>query len=178
LAGPVVACAVILPPFTEPFLKGDSKKLSQKEREEAYEYIKKIAIAIGTAVVDSTVIDRLNILKATKLAMERALEDLKTRFDVVISDYVKLEKFNCVPLVKGDERSLSCACASVVAKVLRDRIMEHYHRHFPGFNFHKNKGYPTPDHLRALRELKPTPIHRKSFLPLRQLELYAYSRSA
>lgn len=178
LAGPVVACAVILPPFTEPFLRGDSKKLSPKEREEAYEYIKKIAIAIGTAVVDSMVIDRLNILNATKLAMERALEDLKTRFDVVISDYVKLEKFNCIPLVKGDERSLSCACASVVAKVLRDRIMEHYHRHFPGFNFHKNKGYPTPDHLRALRELKPTPIHRRSFLPLRQLELYAYSRSA
>jgi ribonuclease HII len=106
------------------------------------------------------------------------LEDLKTKFDVVISDYVKLEKFNCIPLVKGDERSLSCACASVVAKVLRDRIMEHYHTRFPGFNFHKNKGYPTPDHLRALRELKPTPIHRKSFLPLRQLELYAYSRSA
>jgi ribonuclease HII len=178
LAGPVVACAVILPPFTGPFLKGDSKKLSQKEREEAYEHIKKIAVAIGTAVVDSTVIDRLNILKATKLATERALEDLKTRFDVVISDYVKLEKFNCIPLVKGDERSLSCACASVVAKVLRDRIMEHYHRHFPSFNFHKNKGYPTPDHLRVLRELKPTPIHRKSFSPLKQLELYAYSRPA
>jgi len=178
LAGPVVACAVILPPFTEPFLKGDSKKLSQKEREEAYEYIKKIAIAIGTAVVDSTVIDRLNILNATKLAMERALEDLKTRFDVVVSDYVKLEKFNCIPLVKGDQRSLSCACASVVAKVLRDKIMEHYHSYFPGFNFHKNKGYPTPDHLRVLRELKPTPIHRKSFSPLRQRELYAYSRSA
>jgi ribonuclease HII len=177
LAGPVVACAVILPPFTEPFLKGDSKKLSQKEREEAYEHIKKIAVAIGTAVVDSTVIDRLNILKATKLAMERALEDLKTRFDVVISDYVKLEKFNCIPLVKGDERSLSCACASVVAKVLRDRIMEHYHSHFPSFNFHKNKGYPTPDHLRALRELKPTLIHRKSFSPLRQRELYAYTGS-
>jgi Ribonuclease HII len=129
-------------------------------------------------VVDSTVIDRLNILNATKLAMERALEDLKTKFDVVVSDYVKLEKFNCIPLVKGDERSLSCACASVVAKVLRDRIMEHYHGYFPDFNFHKNKGYPTLDHLRALRELKPTPIHRKSFSPLRQLELYAYSRSA
>jgi ribonuclease HII len=128
-------------------------------------------------VVDSTVIDRLNILNATKLAMERALEDLKTRFDVVISDYVKLEKFNCIPLVKGDERSLSCACASVVAKVLRDRIMEHYHSHFPSFNFHKNKGYPTPDHLRALRELKPTLIHRKSFSPLRQRELYAYTGS-
>ncbi|WP_457600309.1 ribonuclease HII [Hydrogenivirga sp.] len=163
LAGPVVAAAVILPPFTEPFLKGDSKKLTQKEREELYELIRKTAIAVGTAVVDSSVIDRINILQATKLAMKRALNDLKHSFDVVISDYVKLEDFNCLPLVKGDERSLSCACASVVAKVLRDRIMERFHEVYPEYEFIKHKGYPTKKHRELIRKYGITEIHRKSF---------------
>ncbi len=163
LAGPVVASAVILKPFTQPFLKGDSKKLTKKEREELYEYIKKTAIAVGTAVVDSAVIDRINILNATKLAMKRALQDLKHNFDVVITDYVKLEEFNCLPLVKGDERSLSCACASVVAKVLRDRIMEHYHQIYPQYDFIKHKGYPTKKHRELIKKHGITDIHRRSF---------------
>ncbi|NPA41700.1 MAG: ribonuclease HII [Aquificae bacterium] len=163
LAGPVVASAVILKPFTQPFLKGDSKKLTKKEREELYEYIKKTAIAVGTAVVDSAVIDRINILNATKLAMKRALQDLKHNFDVVITDYVKLEEFNCLPLVKGDERSLSCACASVIAKVLRDRIMEHYHQIYPQYDFIKHKGYPTKKHRELIKKHGITDIHRRSF---------------
>ncbi len=163
LAGPVVACAVILKPYTEPFLKGDSKKLSKKEREELYEHIKEQALAVGTAVVDSVVIDRLNILKATKLAMKRALRDLKHRFDVVITDYVKLEGVNCIPLVRGDERSLSCACASVVAKVLRDRIMEHYHRIYPLYRFDSHKGYPTRKHRELIKKHGASDIHRRSF---------------
>ena len=163
LAGPVVASAVILPPFTEPFLKGDSKKLSKKEREELYEHIRKTALAVGTAVVDSAVIDRINIYQATKLAMKRALEDLKHHFDVVISDYVKLEGFNCLPLVKGDERSLSCACASVVAKVLRDRIMERFHEIYPEYEFVKHKGYPTKKHRELIKKFGVTEIHRRSF---------------
>ncbi|WP_083793044.1 ribonuclease HII [Hydrogenivirga sp. 128-5-R1-1] len=163
LAGPVVASAVILPPFTEPFLKGDSKKLSRKEREELYELIKETALAVGTAVVDSAVIDRINIYQATKLAMKRALDDLKHPFDVVISDYVKLEEFNCLPLVKGDERSLSCACASVVAKVLRDRIMERFHEVYPEYEFVKHKGYPTKKHRELIKKFGITEIHRRSF---------------
>ncbi len=163
LAGPVVAAAVILPPFTKPFLKGDSKKLSSKEREELYELIKDKSLAVGTAVVDSTVIDRINIYQATKLAMKRALEDLKHPFDVVISDYVKLEEFNCLPLVKGDERSLSCACASVIAKVLRDRIMEKFHEVYPEYEFVKHKGYPTKKHRELIRKFGITDIHRRSF---------------
>ena len=163
LAGPVVAGAVILKPFTEPFLKGDSKKLSKKEREDLFFYIKETAIAVGTAVVDSAVIDRINIYQATKLAMKRALEDLKHRFDVVISDYMKLEEFNCLPLVKGDERSLSCACASVVAKVLRDRIMERYGEVYPDHCFHQHKGYPTKKHRELIRKHGVTDIHRRSF---------------
>ena len=165
IAGPVVAAAVILPPFTEPFVKGDSKKLTPKEREEAYEEIKKRALAIGTAVVDSAVIDRINILRATKLAMKRALEDLKHPYDVVITDYVKLDGMKCEALVKGDEKSLSCACASIIAKVLRDRIMEIYHRIYPEFDFISNKGYPSKKHLKLIKEGKYTDIHRKSFSP-------------
>ncbi|MGB9874090.1 MAG: ribonuclease HII [Hydrogenobacter sp.] len=163
LAGPVVAVAVMLPPFTEPFIDRDSKKMSPKERESAYELIKAKALAIGTAVVDSVVIDRINILQATKLAMKRALEDLKYPFDAVITDHVKLEGYNCLPLVKGDEKSLSCACASIVAKVLRDKIMEHYHRVFPEYDFRRHKGYPTSRHRELLKRYGITDIHRKSF---------------
>ncbi|MEZ0360612.1 MAG: ribonuclease HII [Hydrogenobacter sp.] len=163
LAGPVVAAAVILPPYTEPFISGDSKRMSQSERERAFEIIKAKALSVGTAVVDSVVIDRINILQATKLAMKRAIEDLKHPFDVVISDYVNLENYNCLPLVKGDEKSLSCACASIIAKVLRDRIMEHYHRLFPEYEFTKHKGYPTVRHRELLKKFGYTDIHRKSF---------------
>jgi len=168
LAGPVVAAAVILPPYTEPFVKGDSKKLTPEERLEAFEEIRKRAIAIGTAVVDSTVIDRINILRATKLAMKRALDDLKRNYDVVITDYVKLEGVNCIPLVKGDEKSLSCACASIIAKVLRDRIMEIYDKVFPGFDFASNKGYPSKKHIKLVEEGKISDIHRRSYSPLKK----------
>ncbi len=163
LAGPVVACAVVLKPFTEPFLNRDSKKLSPKEREEVLELIKEKALAIGTAVVDSRVIDRINIHRATKLAMERAIRDLKVKPEIVITDYVKLEGFNCIPLVKGDERSLSCACASVVAKVLRDKIMEHFHRVYPHYGFDSHKGYPTKRHRESIARHGACDIHRRSF---------------
>lgn len=168
LAGPVVAAAVILPPFTEPFIIGDSKKLSPKEREEAFKEIKDRAFAIGTIVVDNVVIDKINILRATKLAMRRALEDLKHSYDVVITDYVKLEDINCIPLVKGDERSLNCACASIVAKVIRDKIMEIYHKIYPDFDFASNKGYPSKKHLEKVKRGEFTEIHRRSFSPLKK----------
>ncbi|MDQ7038888.1 MAG: ribonuclease HII [Aquificota bacterium] len=163
LAGPVVAAAVILPPGTEPFLKGDSKAMTPEEREDALEEIKKRALAIGTGVVDSSVIDRANILRATKIAMKRALEDLRVEFDVVITDHVLLEGYNCLALTRGDEKSISCACASVVAKVLRDRIMEVFGKVYPGYLFEKHKGYPTPEHRKILKILGPSDIHRKSF---------------
>ncbi|MCS7170991.1 MAG: ribonuclease HII [Aquificaceae bacterium] len=172
LAGPLVACAVILPPFTQPFIKGDSKVMSPKEREEAYEVIKSNAIAIGTAVVDSSLIDRVGILKANHIAFRRALEDLKHTFHVVISDYLPVEGYECIALVKGDKKSLSCACASIVAKVLRDRIMEHYHRLLPQYNFARHKGYATREHIRAISLYRESPIHRKSFSPIKQLRLF------
>lgn len=172
LAGPLVACAVILPPFTEPFIDRDSKAMSQKEREEVYQLIKSKALAIGTAVVDSSLIDRVGILKANKIAFKRALEDLKHPFHAVISDYFKVEGYEGIALVKGDEKSLSCACASVVAKVLRDRIMEHYHRIFPQYNFAKHKGYATKEHIKAILLYRESPIHRRSFSPIRQMSLF------
>ncbi len=172
LAGPLVACAVILPPFIEPFIDKDSKAMSAREREEAYEFVRAKALAIGTAVVDSFLIDKVGILKANLIAFKRALEDLKHKFYVVISDYLHVEGYECVPLVKGDEKSLSCACASVVAKVLRDRIMEHYHKIYPQYNFSKHKGYATREHLRAIRLYRESPIHRRSFSPIRQFSLF------
>lgn len=172
MAGPLVACAVILPPKTEPFLRGDSKTLSVREREELFEVIKSKALAVGTAVVDSSLIDSLGIVRANIIAFKRALEDLKHPFDLVISDYLPIEGYQCLPLVKGDQKSLSCACASVIAKVLRDRIMEHYDRVFPGYSFSKHKGYATREHLRALKEHRASPIHRRSFSPVKQLNLF------
>ncbi len=172
IAGPVVASAVILKPFTKPFIRGDSKALSSQEREEAYEIIKEKAIALGTAVVDNIVIDKMNILRATKLAMNRALEDLKYKFDVVISDYVNIEGMECIAIPKADEKSLSCACASIVAKVLRDKIMREYHRIFPQYNFESHKGYITRDHIERLKKYNISPIHRRSFKPIRQDSLF------
>ncbi len=133
------------------------------KREKAYEEIRRRALAIGTGVADNSLIDRVNVLRATKIAMRRALEDLKHGFDVVITDYVLLEGYNCLALPKGDEKSLSCACASVVAKVLRDRIMEVFDRVYPEYEFGKHKGYPTKRHRELLRIHGPSDIHRKSF---------------
>ncbi|MCS6998963.1 MAG: ribonuclease HII [Aquificaceae bacterium] len=172
LAGPLVACAVILQPFTEPFIDKDSKAMTPKEREEAYQRIRMKALAIGTAVVDSSLIDRIGILRANQLAFKRAIEDLKHAFHLVISDYLPVEGYECLPLVKGDKKSLSCACASVVAKVLRDRIMEYYHRLFPQYNFAKHKGYATKEHIKALNLYRESPIHRKSFSPVKQLQFF------
>ncbi len=173
LAGPLVACAVILPPFTEPFIDKDSKKMTEKERLEVYQHIKRIALAIGTGVVDAALIDRVGIAKANLIAFKRALEDLKHPFDVVISDYLPVDGYRCIAIPKGDEKSLSCACASVVAKVLRDQIMEHYHRVLPEYNFEKHKGYATQEHIKALRKYKESFIHRKSFSPIKQLKLFS-----
>ncbi|MCS6957740.1 MAG: ribonuclease HII [Aquificaceae bacterium] len=172
LAGPLVACAVVLPPFTEPFIKKDSKAMTSTEREEAYKVIKSKALAIGTAVVDSSLIDRVGILMANQIAFKRALADIKQQFHAVISDYLPVEGYECLPLTKGDEKSLSCACASVVAKVLRDRIMETYHQFFPHYNFAKHKGYATKEHIKALNLYRESPIHRRSFSPVKQLRLF------
>lgn len=170
LAGPVVAAAVILPPFTKiPGVK-DSKQLSPKIREELYPIIVKHALAYGVDLATVKEIDRLNIRNASFLAMNRAIRALNYKCDSAIVDGFPLP--DCAlptqGIVKGDQKSLSIACASIIAKVTRDRIMDKLHKQYPKYNFLKNKGYPTPAHKKTLAKIGPAKIHRRSFAPVRQ----------
>ncbi len=163
LAGPVVSAAVIFDSDIQPFIYKDSKKLSKKKRKELFDLIKEEAIAVGIGVVDNVIIDKINIYQATKLAMKRALEDLKTDYDFIITDYVKFDPYPHISLKKADEQSHSVAAASIIAKVYRDEIMENWAKVFPNFSFDKHKGYPTKQHILEIKKYGITPIHRKSF---------------
>jgi len=165
LAGPVVAAAVVFPQNVNPFLFKDSKKLREEERRELFYRIFEEAKAVGVGFADSIEIDSLNIYRATILAAKRAVEELPLEPDFFITDYLKIPEFanRILPIPKGDERSFSCACASVVAKVTRDFIMEELSKKFPGYGFEKHKGYPTKFHISRIKELGITPIHRRSF---------------
>ncbi len=165
LAGPVVAAAVVFPQSVNPFLFKDSKKLKERERRELFYRIFESAVSVGVGFADSTEIDRLNIYQATVLAARRAVEELSVTPDFFITDYLKIPLFagRILAIPKGDERSFSCACASVVAKVTRDYIMEELSKVFPEYGFERHKGYPTKAHVKAIKELGITPIHRRSF---------------
>ena len=165
LAGPVVAAAVIFSrDYSNPEIK-DSKQLSAAKREKLFEIINQEAVAIGTAVVDTEIIDRLNILQATCQAMREAVLELSTSPDFLLID--GLHRIPLVtpqkPVVKGDRLSISIAAASIIAKVSRDRIMEIYHRQFPQYNFRQNKGYGTKEHCNAIKQYGLSKVHRKSF---------------
>jgi len=165
LAGPVVAAAVVFPPETLPFLFKDSKKLKEAERQQFFKRIIETAVSVGVGFADSQEIDELNVYRATVLAAERAVKELSVKPHFLITDYLKIPSFadRLLPLPKGDERSFSCACASVVAKVVRDFIMVELSAVYPEYGFEKHKGYPTKKHYRAIEELGITPIHRRSF---------------
>ncbi len=165
LAGPVVAAVVVFPQSVNPFLFKDSKKLKERERRELFYRIFESAVSVGVGFADSTEIDRLNIYQATVLAVRRAVEELSVTPDFFITDYLKIPQFagRILAIPKGDERSFSCACASVVAKVTRDYIMEELSKVFPEYGFERHKGYPTKAHIKAIKELGITPIHRRSF---------------
>jgi ribonuclease HII len=172
LAGPVVAAAVILPPRADfPWLERvrDSKVLTPRCREELAQRIEEQATAFGVGVVPHHVVDVLGIVKATCAAMETALDELSTLADFVLIDAVRLPQcpLSQWAIVHGDAQSLSIACASIVAKVTRDRLMLEAERRFDGYGFAHNKGYATREHLDALRRLGPCPIHRRSFAPVR-----------
>ena len=162
IAGPVVSSAVIFPPNIDIFITKDSKKLTENQREKLVEEIKYRALAIGIGVVDSAEIDRLNIYKATKLAMYRALQTLKSDFDFIITDFVKFNPYPHISIKKADEKSISVAAASIIAKVYRDNIMKEFSNLYP-HSFDKHKGYPTKLHKQEITEFGITPIHRKSF---------------
>lgn len=166
LAGPVAAAAVILPKDCRILYLNDSKKLSQKRREELFSEIQEKAIAWSVGMSSPERIDEINILQATYEAMREAIGGLEIRPDLLLNDAVTIPGVEIpqIPIIKGDAKSLSIAAASVLAKVTRDRMMEEYDQMFPGYGFAKHKGYGTPAHIQAIRGLGPCPIHRRSFI--------------
>ncbi len=166
LAGPVVAGAVILPKDCDILYLNDSKKLSEKMRESLYDEIMEKAVAAGIGIVGPTRIDEINILQATYEAMRQAISNLKVQPDLLLNDAVTIPEVDLrqVPIIKGDAKSASIAAASIIAKVTRDRLMVQYDEVLPGYGFAGNKGYGSAEHIRALSELGPTPIHRQSFI--------------
>ena len=165
LAGPVVAAAVILPMSCDYSVYDDSKKLTPRTRERLYEVLKEIGAAIGIGIIPESKIDRINILQASLLAMKKSVGNLPATPDFLLVDgkYPVPIAIAQQALVKGDSRSASIAAASIVAKVTRDSLMTSYHRQYPQYSFHKNKGYPTAEHRKALALHGPCPIHRKTF---------------
>lgn len=167
LAGPVCAAAVILPEDTVIEGLDDSKKLSEKKRERLYDEIIERAVAYCVAYGTLEEIESVNILEATFIAMNRAIDGLEVKPDFAIIDGNRVPKgikIPCATLVKGDSKSMSVAAASVLAKVTRDRLMLTYDEKYPQYNFKKHKGYGTKEHTELLKQYGPSPIHRLSFL--------------
>ena len=165
LAGPVVAAAVILPEDFNPEIINDSKKLSPNQREKAFFLIKKSAIALSVTSIPNYIIDKINILNASLLAMRKSIHKLKVQPDLVLIDGNKIpnSNFKEISIEKGDSKSLSIAAASIVAKYIRDKIMDYYAKIFPEYQFDKHKGYPTKRHKELIKKFGITKIHRRSF---------------
>ena len=173
LAGPVVTACVILPKDCKIRHLNDSKKIPKKHHEEIYEEVLARALGVGIGIVDNDTIDRVNIYEATKLGMLQAIEQMKgevTKPDYLLIDAMQLDTpIPQLSLIKGDANSLSIAAASIVAKVTRDRMMAEYAKEYPGYAFDKNVGYSTKDHLAGLKQYGGSPIHRKSFEPIKSM---------
>ena len=170
LAGPVVAAAVILPKACKIPGLNDSKKIPKSKHKEIYEAVLQNAISIGIGVKDNQVIDQVNIYEATKLAMMEAIGQLEPQPQHLLIDAMKLDlPIPQTSIIKGDANSLSIAAASIVAKVTRDQMMEEFDREYPGYDFAQNAGYGTAKHLAGLDKLGVTPIHRRSFEPVKSM---------
>ena len=170
LAGPVVAAAVILPKACKIPGLNDSKKIPKSKHKEIYEAVLQNAIAIGIGVKDNQVIDQVNIYEATKLAMMEAIGQLDPQPQHLLIDAMKLDlPIPQTSIIKGDANSLSIAAASIVAKVTRDQMMEEFDCEYPGYDFTQNAGYGTANHLAGLDKLGVTPIHRRSFEPVKSM---------
>ena len=170
LAGPVVAAAVILPKACKIPGLNDSKKIPKSKHKEIYEAVLQNAIAIGIGIKDNQVIDQVNIYEATKLAMMEAIGQLEPQPQHLLIDAMRLDlPIPQTSIIKGDANSLSIAAASIVAKVTRDQMMEEFDREYPGYDFAQNAGYGTAKHLAGLDKLGVTPIHRRSFEPVKSM---------
>ena len=167
LAGPVVCACCMMPMGEGDIIEGinDSKKISEKKREKLFEQIKEKAVSYCIAVIPPEVIDDINILQATILGMKNSFEGMTVKPKTLLVDAVKLNvDANVLPIIKGDATSYNIASASILAKVARDRIMRDYDAQYPEYGFAKHKGYGTADHIKALREVGPCPIHRRSVI--------------
>ena len=166
LAGPVVAGAVILPKDCDILYINDSKKLTEKKREELYDIIKEKAVAYGIGIATPERIDEINILQATYEAMRSAIAQMAVAPDLLLNDAVTIPQVSTpqVPIIKGDAKSISIAAASILAKVTRDRMMKEYSIIYPEYGFEGHKGYGSQSHIEAIRTYGPSPIHRRSFI--------------
>ncbi len=166
LAGPVVAGCCVLDPEVMVLGVNDSKKLSEKKRAELFPLIQEKALSYGVGIIDEKVIDQINILEATKLAMKKAIEALSVQPDLLLIDALRLPDLAIrqEDIIKGDAKSVSIAAASILAKETRDRIMREYDSVYPEYGFAKHKGYGTKEHIEAIRKYGPCPIHRRSFI--------------
>lgn len=166
LAGPVVAGAVILPRDVEILYLNDSKKLSEKKREELYDEIMEKAVAAAVGIVGPARIDEINILQATYEAMREAVGKLTVKPDLLLNDAVRIPELTIpqVPIIKGDAKSVSIAAASILAKVTRDRLMREYDHLMPEYGFAGHKGYGSAAHIAAIQKYGPSPIHRRTFI--------------
>ena len=170
LAGPVVAAAVILPKACKIPGLNDSKKIPKSKHKEIYEAVLQNAVAIGIGIKDNQVIDQVNIYEATKLAMMEAIGQLEPQPQHLLIDAMRLDlPIPQTSIIKGDANSLSIAAASIVAKVTRDQMMEEFDKEYPGYDFAQNAGYGTAKHLAGLVQLGVTPIHRRSFEPVKSM---------
>ena len=170
LAGPVVAAAVILPKGCKIPGLNDSKKIPKSKHKEIYEAVLQNAVAIGIGIKDNQVIDQVNIYEATKLAMMEAIGQLEPQPQHLLIDAMRLDlPIPQTSIIKGDANSLSIAAASIVAKVTRDQMMEEFDCEYPGYDFTQNAGYGTANHLAGLHKLGVTPIHRRSFEPVKSM---------
>lgn len=175
IAGPVVAAAVILPRGMDFPDFDDSKKLTEKQRENLRIKVMENAVAYGVGIVSAKEIDEINILNASFLAMHRAIDQLKIRPELLLIDGNRFNPYKGINhkcIVGGDAKYQSIAAASILAKTTRDHIMEEYHKEFPQYNWLKNKGYPTPEHKNAVAEHGVSPIHRMTFNMAIQLKLF------
>ena len=166
LAGPVVAGAVILPKDCRILYINDSKKLTEKKREELYDIIVEKAVSYGIGYASPKRIDEINILQATYEAMREAVAKLTSKPDLLLNDAVMIPgvEIRQIPIIKGDAKSITIGAASILAKVTRDRLMKEYDKVFPEYGFGGNKGYGSAAHIEALKKYGPTPIHRRSFI--------------